>query len=105
MKKQGRQTNLVPMRSAEEAREKGRKGGKKSGEARREKKRLRELLELALATKDSDGTTAAESIVAALVREAQGGNVKAFETIRDTIGEKPTDKVAQDTKLEIRWQS
>ena len=99
--------NIIPtqFKSGKKARESGRKGGKKSGEAKREKKRLRELLELALATKDSDGNTAAESIVAALVREAQSGNVKAFETIRDTIGEKPTDKVAQDSTLEIRWQS
>ena len=91
-------------KSGKKARESGRKGGKKSGEAKREKKRLRELLELALATKDSNGNTAAERIVAALLREAQGGNVKAFETIRDTIGQKPKDEVAQDVTMRISWK-
>ena len=99
----GRPENFKP-RSTVEARKNGKKGGLKSGESRRKKKLLRELLELALATKDSGGTTAAENIVAALVREAQSGNVKAFETIRDTIGEKPKDEVAQDMTLEISWQ-
>lgn len=99
----GRPENFKP-RSTVEARKNGQKGGVRSGEARREKKRLRELLELALATKDSNGNTAAESIVAALLREAQGGNVRAFETIRDTIGEKPKDEVAQDVTLRISWK-
>lgn len=100
----GRPENFKP-RSTAEARKNGQKGGVRSGEARREKKRLRELLELALATKDSNGNTAAESIVAALLREAQGGNVKAFETIRDTIGQKPKDEVAQDVTLRISWKT
>lgn len=104
MKKQGRQTNLVPMRSVEEAREKGRKGGKKSGEARREKKRLRELLELALERVGDDGQTTAEAVTAALVAKALTGDVKAYEVIRDTVGEKPKDEVAQDMTLEISWQ-
>ena len=99
----GRPENFKP-RSTAEARKNGQKGAARSGESRREKKRLRELLELALATKDSAGNTAAESIVAALLREAQGGNVRAFETIRDTIGEKPKDEVAQAVTLRISWK-
>lgn len=34
-----------------------------------------------------------EKISFSLIQEALKGNVKAFETIRDTIGEKPKDNV------------
>ena len=34
-----------------------------------------------------------EKISFSLIQEALGGNVKAFETIRDTIGEKPKENV------------
>lgn len=37
--------------------------------------------------------TLREGITAALIKSALSGNTKAFELIRDTIGEKPTDKV------------
>lgn len=33
-----------------------------------------------------------EQIVLALVKRAQKGDTKAFEVIRDTIGEKPVEK-------------
>ena len=83
--------------AGEEAREAGRKGGKKSGEVRRARKTLREeLLDLLNVTsKDSEGKehTQQEHISAALIKEAKGGNVRAFETIRDTIGEKQQEKV------------
>lgn len=96
---------LRPVRSKEEARERGSVGGRKSVEARRKKKRLRELLELALKRVDDDGQTTAEAVTAALVTKALAGDVRAYEVIRDTVGEKPTDKVAQDATLEIRWRS
>ena len=96
---------LRPVRSKEEARARGSVGGRKSVEARRKKKLLRELLDLALARVDDGGQTTAEAVTAALVTKALAGDVRAYEVIRDTVGEKPTDKVAQDTTLEIRWQS
>lgn len=34
-----------------------------------------------------------ESIAVALVEKAMSGDVRAFEVLRDTIGEKPVDKV------------
>lgn len=40
-----------------------------------------------------DGGTNAEQIVASLIKAARDGDVKAFLAIRDTIGEKPVDKV------------
>ena len=85
--------NLRPVSSTEEARERGRKGGLASGEARRKRKTLKEELLLML----SDGDIQ-EKISVALINEAINGNnsgsvTKAFEVIRDTIGERPVDKV------------
>lgn len=84
--------NLKPVRSKKEAREKGRQGGIKSGEVRAQRKTLRQELLTLLETKIEDKTIQ-EKISFSLIQEALGGNVKAFETIRDTIGEKPQDKV------------
>lgn len=80
--------NLRPVSSKEEARERGRKGGLASGEARRKRKTLKEELLLML----SDGKTQ-QSVTIALIEKAMSGDTKAFEVIRDTIGEKPIDKV------------
>ena len=74
-------------RTPKERKELAQKAGKKSGEARREKKLLKEELMLLLA----QGKTQ-EKISLALIEEAIKGNVKAFEVIRDTIGEKPVNK-------------
>lgn len=82
-----------PIRSADEAREKGKKGGIASGEARRKKKTIRETLEMVLAGKLPGGETRQEAIVFALMEKALSGDVRAFEVIRDSIGEKPSDKV------------
>ena len=98
--------NIIPtqFKSGKKARESGRKGGKKSGEAKREKKRLRELLELALERVGDDGQTTAEAVTAALVAKALTGDVKAYEVIRDTVGEKPKDEVAQNMTLRLSWK-
>ena len=91
----GNPQNLDPVntRSKEEQRKLRSKAGKKSGEVRRKRKQLREEL-LALL---SDGNTQ-KNISLALIDEALLGNkagsvTKAFEVIRDTIGEKPVQKV------------
>lgn len=86
------ENNLKPIRSVNEAREKGKKGGIKSGETRAKKKTLKEELIALLETK-IDNKTMQEKISLSLIQEALEGNVKAFETIRDTIGEKPKDNV------------
>lgn len=80
--------NLKPVTSKKEARERGRKGGLASGEARRKRKTLKEELLLML----SEGETQ-HSVTLALIEKAMNGDTKAFEVIRDTIGEKPVDKV------------
>ena len=83
--------NLKPVKTKKEARERGRNGGIKSGEVRRERKTLKEELLLLLA----QGNTQ-EKISLSLIQEAMGGNTKAFEVIRDTVGEKPVDKLEAD---------
>lgn len=92
------QENLQPVRTKEEARKRGRNGGIKSGEARRKRKTLREELLALLGTEDYQ-----KKISLAMLQEAKAGNTKAFEVIRDTIGEKPKDKVEidQDKPFEV----
>lgn len=73
------------------------KGGKASGEARRAKRDLRQALEMLLEKeyKDKNGNTVSgtEAVTAKLFEKALKGDVKAFETLRDTVGQKPVDKV------------
>lgn len=83
-----------PIRSAREAREKGQKGGIASGEARRKKKTIRETLEMMLSGQMPDGSTRRDAIVVALMEKALSGDVRAFEAIRDSIGEKPVNTVS-----------
>lgn len=76
-----------------ERRENASKAGKASGAARRARKTLKEELLLLL----SDGDIQ-ERLSIALIDEALNGNkagsvTKAFEVIRDTIGERPVEKV------------
>lgn len=92
------QENLQPVRTKEEARKRGRNGGIKSGEARRKRKTLRDELLALLKTENYQ-----KKISLAMICEAMEGNTKAFEVIRDTIGEKAKDKVEidQDKPFEV----
>lgn len=85
--------NLKPIKSESEAREKGSKGGKASGEARREKRLFQQAILAALKAPTESGATLLQDIVAAQIKRALEGDTRAFEAIRDTSGEKPTDKV------------
>lgn len=84
-------------RTTEEQREIARKGGKASGETRRRKRDLRLALEVLLEKDFKDKTgkpvTGTEAITAKLFEQAMRGNVKAFETIRSTVGQDPVQKV------------
>lgn len=71
------------------------RGGVNSGISRRGRKRLREELEMLLEIGDTQ-----RSVAVALINKALKGDVRAFEVIRDTIGEKPVDKVVT-TEAEI----
>lgn len=88
----------VSKRTSAELREMTRKGGTASGKARHSKKTFKELLKNAPEKPAKNGKTHAEEIVASMILKAQSGDVKAFEAIRDTIGEKPIDKVDLTTK-------
>ena len=79
--------------SASEARERGSKGGKASGEARREKKLFQNAVLAALQAKGESGKEILAEIVAAQIKKALEGDTRAFDSLRDTSGEKPTDKV------------
>lgn len=76
--------------------------GKKSvnSEKRKEKKLLKECLEILLDRniniKDGETTrtvNGAEAVSIALFRKALKGDTRAFEILRDTIGQKPVEKV------------
>lgn len=87
----------APFKAGEEARENGKKGGVKSGEVRRARKTLREELEALLTEEITDKNgrrmQTQKAISASMIKQALTGSTKAFELIRDTIGEKPVDKV------------
>ena len=83
------------------------KGGYASAKVRRERKAMRENLELLLSLPvknptlkkkikslgiDDEDLSNQMAISISLFNEALHGNTKAFELIRDTIGEKPIDK-------------
>ena len=85
--------NLKPIKqSNEEAMKNGRKGGIASGKARREKIMLRDLLEEALLQKTDTGNRYVD-ITRALIDKADSGDVKAYEVIRDTLGQKPIEQI------------
>lgn len=74
--------------------ETARKGGKASAAKRAERKTFREglLLLLREPIKGTDKTTQ-DAIIAGLVKKAAAGDTRAFELIRDTIGEKPAENI------------
>jgi hypothetical protein len=75
-----------------------RKAGIASGEARRARKTLKETLLMMLEEGDTQN-----NITLALLDKALKGDTKAYEVIRDTVGEKPTDKIEQsgEGKLDV----
>lgn len=91
--------NLVPnsARTPTQRRENARKAGKASAQARKRKKDLREALEMLLEKdfKDKNGNvlSGTEVITAKLFEKASKGDVRAFETIRSTVGQDPVQKV------------
>lgn len=90
--------NLNIIQTEKEAREKGRIGGIKSGEARRARKTLREEL-LALLSKGD----IQEKMSLAMIEKCLKGDTKAYEVIRDTIGEKPKEQV-ENLNIETTYE-
>ena len=89
--------NLVSLadRTTEEQREIAKKGGIASGKARREKKLFKEAIEKKLGQ-------SLDSMIDSMINQAQNGNVQAITFLRDTIGEKPTDKVEAEVNTDVK---
>ena len=86
--------NLKPIRNREMARDLQEKSVEKRKENQEKKKTFRAMLELALEEINKDtGKTKREEINDAIIEKALKGDTKAYEVIRDTVGEKPVDKV------------
>lgn len=88
--------NLIPQAhkiTVEEAS----KGGKASAESRRRKKLMREAFEELLERdyEGQDGTTldGTSALAVKVFKQALNGDLKAFEIIRDTTGQKPVERV------------
>lgn len=102
--------------TSEKAREIGRKGGIASGKAKKEKKLIKEQIQLLLSLPLKDAKTKKElkelgidtdnidnqmAMVISMWKKAIKGDVQAFNTIRDTVGEKPTDKIEHSGSIPI----
>jgi len=102
--------NLVSLadRTTEEQREIATKGGIKSGQVRAERKKFKELFENYLEKKitneqikeqmkqfgfTDEECTNKNAMVFAQYKEALKGSTQAFVAVRDTMGEKPIEKV------------
>ena len=91
--------NLIPQneRPIEERRRIASMGGKARGEQKKRQKTFREALETLLAKevidKNGEKYDLLTAISAKQVEKASKGDTKAFEVIRDTIGQKPVERV------------
>ena len=77
--------------------EEQKKGGIASGKARAEKRDLRKALEMLLeqtfTDKKGNTKTGAQAVTERLFSEVMKGNVKAFEVLRDTVGQKLPERI------------
>lgn len=110
----GNEKNIEPYQikpgqlSSEEASRRGSKGGKQSVKSRRRKKLLKEIIEKFLNLDAPDvavaklhehfpqyvgkKTRTRDAIVFSLMAKCLKGDLRAFEVLRDTIGENPVNK-------------
>ena len=110
--------NLIPFneRTEEEQREIARQGGKASGEARRKRKAMREQAEMFLSMGlkdeklksqlsalgiDEDTQDYQIAMIVAMVNSAIKGNVNAFNSIREIVGERVVE-VNMNTNVDER---
>ena len=86
-----------PFQQGEQQREISRKAGKRSAEVKKERKTLREDLLRVLMNMDipdnGQMVPVQEALSVSLIKSALNGNVRAYEIIRDTIGEKPVENL------------
>lgn len=88
-----------PFEPGERAREIGRHGGRNSQKKAKERKTLREdllatLTDMEIPQKETGKKIPVqEALSIAVIKAALNGNVRAYEIIRDTIGEKPVENL------------
>ena len=103
--------NLVPnsARTPKQRRENARKAGKASGAKRKRLKTLAEelrwLLQLDIVDASGQKVNTQQAISTALIKAALHGDVKAFNAIRDTLGQKPSEKVETNVSLVGSWET
>ena len=86
--------NLIPLGNDPERDKKIRQmGQKKAVEARNRRTKLKEELALVLETRTNNGLTIQQNWAKALAKQLLQGNIPASVFVRDTIGEKPVDKL------------
>lgn len=88
------------VKGTQRAKEFASKGGKTSQAMYAERKKIAETIDIFLKSTDENGVTMQEKIVEAMGLKAMEGCVGAFEALRDTIGEKPTDQLNVDVMTE-----
>lgn len=88
--------NLKPFNkmSQKERSEIARKGAEATNRIKKEKKTLKQELEALLEIADKNGDTLQKKISFAMIQKAGKGDTKAYEVIRDTIGQKPKESVS-----------
>ena len=118
MARKGNIDNLVKAEdlTSDELRNRAKKGGKASGKARRDKREQKQIILEVLSMPLEEGSVekitslaAAEganlsinqAIVIQQVKKALNGDTKAAEYLRDTAGQKPSDKVQLDAGVNI----
>lgn len=100
----GNPQNLTPFNTmdAETKKEIQSKGGKAGAISKRKRKAFKEALKTALTVVVEDNKTVQDKGIEALMQKFMSGDPKVFELVRDTIGEKPTEK--QEVKvIETDW--
>ena len=103
--------NAFERMTPEQRAENGRKGGLAKGEATRRRKEMRETLEILLemplkkgkvytaediksfADLNGKNITIDQAMMVRLIQKALKGDLNAIAMVRDTIGEKPTEKM------------
>ncbi|NDK07854.1 hypothetical protein EOM39_01250 [Candidatus Gracilibacteria bacterium] len=116
--------NLVSLatRSKQERTEIGRKGAEATNRIKRQKKtfaeisqqlldmkvkndKLRDIVKIFFPDIEDDEITAKMVMIARQYEKAvKKGDTRAFEVIRDTAGEKPTEKIENTTEMTIKGQ-
>jgi hypothetical protein len=80
----------------EQARERGAKGGRAYAENQKRRRLLKEELEALLEIGDNQAR-----LCLSLYQKALEGDVRAFEALRDTIGQKPKDALTLDGAIPV----